>query len=92
MRDVSPHIMCIAKRVFAFASHGVFSGPANERITESVLDEVVVANTIPLNEDTIQNPKIVHVRFQCAAVLVLRVGSFSRSIMTSFWLSNIVTL
>jgi ribose-phosphate pyrophosphokinase len=37
-----------ARRVFAFATHGVFSGPAAERIEQSVLEEVVVSNTIPL--------------------------------------------
>lgn len=37
-----------AKRVFAFASHGLFSGPALKRIEESVLEEVVVADTIQL--------------------------------------------
>ena len=37
-----------ARRVFAFATHGLFSGPAAERIEGSSLEEVVVANTIPL--------------------------------------------
>ena len=37
-----------AKRVYAFASHGLFSGPAVERITKSCLEEVVVVNTVPL--------------------------------------------
>ncbi len=36
-----------AKRVVACATHGVLSGPAIERINASVLDEVVVTNTIP---------------------------------------------
>ena len=40
-----------AKRVVATATHGVFSGPAIQRINESVLEEVVVTNTIPLSED-----------------------------------------
>jgi len=40
-----------AKRVFAFATHGLFSGPAAERISSSVLDQVVVANTVPLPEN-----------------------------------------
>lgn len=62
-------MICAANRVFAFASHGVFSGPASERITNSELDEVVVANTIPLNEATKTNSKIVHVRF-CVCLLV----------------------
>jgi len=38
-----------ARRVFAFATHGLFSGPAADRIEACVLDEVVVANTVPLD-------------------------------------------
>lgn len=37
-----------AQRVFAFASHGVFSGPALGRIQKSVLKEVVVLDTLPI--------------------------------------------
>ena len=47
-----------ARRVFAFASHGIFSGPANERIRDSALEQVVIVNSIPLNEDCAKNPKI----------------------------------
>ena len=36
-----------AKDVTACASHGVLSGPAVQRITDSVLDEVIFLNTIP---------------------------------------------
>jgi ribose-phosphate pyrophosphokinase len=39
-----------AKRVFAFATHGLFSGPAFDRIEKSCLEKVVVTNTIPLAE------------------------------------------
>jgi ribose-phosphate pyrophosphokinase len=39
-----------ARRVFCFASHGVFSGPALQRIAESELTELVVLDTIPLSE------------------------------------------
>ena len=35
-----------AKRVFAYCTHAVFSGPALERIKNSQLDEVVITNTI----------------------------------------------
>jgi len=37
-----------AHRVMAFATHGLFTGDAAERIEGSTLEEVVVANTIPL--------------------------------------------
>jgi ribose-phosphate pyrophosphokinase len=39
-----------AKKVFAYCTHPVFSGPAVERIKNSQLDEVVVTNTIPLSD------------------------------------------
>jgi ribose-phosphate pyrophosphokinase len=39
-----------AKRVFAAATHGVLSGAAIERIRDSVLEEVVLTDTIPLPE------------------------------------------
>jgi ribose-phosphate pyrophosphokinase len=38
-----------AKHVYAYCTHPVFSGPAIERLSKgTALDEVVVANTIPL--------------------------------------------
>ena len=37
-----------AKRIFAFATHGLFSGRAIELIKDSVLERVVVCDTIPL--------------------------------------------
>lgn len=40
-----------ARRVFAFCSHGVLSGPAAKRIANSVLTELVVLDTIPLSEE-----------------------------------------
>ena len=39
-----------AATVSAYITHAVLSGPAVSRITESALDEVVVTDTIPLNE------------------------------------------
>jgi ribose-phosphate pyrophosphokinase len=39
-----------AQRIFASCTHPVLSGPAIERIETSVLEEVVVTNTIPLQE------------------------------------------
>ncbi len=38
-----------AKRVVAYCTHPVFSGPAVERIQGSKMDEVVITNTIPLS-------------------------------------------
>jgi ribose-phosphate pyrophosphokinase len=47
-----------ARRVVACATHGVFSGPAVQRIAESVLDEVVVTDTIPASEASAACSKI----------------------------------
>jgi len=40
-----------ARRVVACATHGVFSGPAVQRIEQSVLEEVVVTNSQPLSAE-----------------------------------------
>jgi ribose-phosphate pyrophosphokinase len=40
-----------AKRVAAYITHAVLSGPAVERIESSVMDELVVTDTIPLAEN-----------------------------------------
>ena len=40
-----------ALSVRACATHPVFSGPAYERIAESALEEVIVADTIPLTSN-----------------------------------------
>ncbi len=47
-----------ARRVFAYATHGVLSGPAIERIDDSVIEEVVVTNTIPLSDHAKSSGKI----------------------------------
>eukprot|EP01040_Poterioochromonas_malhamensis_P001098 gene1098-1165_t len=47
-----------ARRVFAFCSHGVLSGPAAKRIANSVLTELVVLDTIPLSEECATTGKI----------------------------------
>jgi ribose-phosphate pyrophosphokinase len=41
-----------ATRVFACATHAVFSDPALQRIAESVFEQVVVTDTIPVNPVT----------------------------------------
>ncbi|MDO5653909.1 MAG: ribose-phosphate pyrophosphokinase [Brachymonas sp.] len=48
-----------AKKVYAYCTHPVFSGPAIERIaSNTALDEVVVTNTIPLGPEAQQCGKI----------------------------------
>ena len=40
-----------ARRVFAYATHAVFSGSAAKNIASDALDEVVVTDTIPLSPE-----------------------------------------
>lgn len=47
-----------AKSVSAAASHGIFSGPALQKITESVLEKVFITDSLPLKEEILKNPKI----------------------------------
>jgi ribose-phosphate pyrophosphokinase len=47
-----------AVRVVAYITHPVLSGPAVERINDSVLDELVVTDTIPLSAEAAASDKI----------------------------------
>jgi len=47
-----------AERVVAYCTHPVLSGPAVSRIEKSVIDELVVTDTIPLQPDALACPKI----------------------------------
>ncbi len=47
-----------AKKVVAYCTHPVLSGPAVDNINNSVLDELVVTNTIPLSEAARQCSRI----------------------------------
>jgi ribose-phosphate pyrophosphokinase len=48
-----------ASHVFAAATHGVFSGPAIERISNSRLEKVIITDTVPLSAEAAKCPKIV---------------------------------
>jgi ribose-phosphate pyrophosphokinase len=56
-----------AKRVMAAATHGVLSGPAIERLKASVLEKLVVTDTIPLSDESKREGRIEVVT--CAALL-----------------------
>ncbi len=48
-----------AKKVYAYCTHPIFSGPAIDRIAQGdALDEVVITNTIPLNDNAKNCKKI----------------------------------
>ena len=50
-----------AKSVFACATHGLFSGPAVERLNRAPIDEVIVTNTIPQENSALNNLKVISV-------------------------------
>eukprot|EP01055_Gregarina_sp_Pseudo9_P005251 Gregarina_sp_Pseudo_9__5250@NODE_596_length_2524_cov_39_433803_g562_i0_p1_GENE_NODE_596_length_2524_cov_39_433803_g562_i0NODE_596_length_2524_cov_39_433803_g562_i0_p1_ORF_typecomplete_len434_score86_30Pribosyltran_N/PF13793_6/9_7e47Pribosyltran_N/PF13793_6/8_3Pribosyl_synth/PF14572_6/4_1e03Pribosyl_synth/PF14572_6/2_7e42Pribosyltran/PF00156_27/2_1e03Pribosyltran/PF00156_27/9_7e15UPRTase/PF14681_6/5_6e05Flavodoxin_3/PF12641_7/1_5e03Flavodoxin_3/PF12641_7/2_9e03Flavodoxin_3/PF12641_7/0_00058Fucose len=47
-----------AKRIFCFATHGLFSGPAIDRITNSPLEEVVVSDSIKQSSKAAACPRV----------------------------------
>ena len=65
-----------AARVMAYCTHPVLSGKAVERIAASVLDEVVVTDTIPLSPAAAACPKIR--QLSCAALLGETISRISR--------------
>ena len=73
-----------ARRVYAFASHGIFSGPANERIRNSALEQVVVINSIPLDEHTSKNPKIVQLSIAPLLAKAMTAVQARKSVSTLF--------
>ena len=40
-----------AKRVFAYATHAVFSGAAAQHLASDAIDEIVVTDTVPLSPE-----------------------------------------
>jgi ribose-phosphate pyrophosphokinase len=65
-----------AQRVMAYATHPVLSGKAVERINNSVLDELVVTDTIPLSDDARASSKIRVL--SCAALLGETISRIAR--------------
>ena len=47
-----------AATVYACATHGVLSGPAIDRINESVIEKVVITDTVPLGDKAELSDKI----------------------------------
>lgn len=48
-----------ARRVYAASTHAVLSGPAIDRINDSVIEEVIVTNTLPLDSKKERCKKLV---------------------------------
>jgi ribose-phosphate pyrophosphokinase len=65
-----------AQRVMAYATHPVLSGKAVERLMNSVIDELVVTDTIPLAPAAAACPKIR--QLSCAALLGETISRIAR--------------
>ena len=73
-----------AKKVVAYCTHAVLSGPAVERIANSPLDELVVTDTIPLSKAAKAVSKIR--QLSCASLLAETIRRISKgdSVMSLF--------
>ncbi len=65
-----------AVRVSAYCTHPVLSGKAVDRIMDSVLDEIVVTDSIPLSDAAANCPKIR--QLSCAALLGETISRIAR--------------
>ncbi|CAH8842463.1 unnamed protein product [Trichobilharzia szidati] len=63
-----------AERVYAICTHGIFSGPALDRINKSAFEAVVVTNTLPQEENMRKAPKI-----QCIDVSTMLAEAIRRT-------------
>ncbi|MFN3871008.1 MAG: ribose-phosphate diphosphokinase [Aquificaceae bacterium] len=50
-----------AKRVLVCATHGIFSGPAIDRLKEAPVEEVITTNTLPVENRTFEKLRVVSV-------------------------------
>ncbi len=73
-----------AKSVRAYITHPVFSGPAISNINQSVLDEVVVTDTIPLSEDARHCNKIRLVSLAEMLAQAIKRVNFEESVSSMF--------
>jgi len=73
-----------AKRVFAYATHPVFSGNAYENLKNSVIDQVVVTDSIPLSDEMRSLDKVTQLTLSGMLSEALRRVSNEESISAMF--------
>ena len=73
-----------ATQVIAYATHPVLSGRAVTNIEESVLDELVVTDTIPLREEAKQCTRIRQLKVSGLLAETIRRISYDESVSTLF--------
>jgi ribose-phosphate pyrophosphokinase len=73
-----------AKRVFAYATHAVFSGNAVKNISESVLDQVIITDSIPLSPELLATGKVTQLTLSTMLAEAIRRISNEESISAMF--------
>ncbi|MCL1078359.1 ribose-phosphate pyrophosphokinase [Parashewanella spongiae] len=73
-----------AKRVFAYATHPVFSGNAAQNIANSVIDEVIVTDTVPLSPEMKKIDKVTQLTMSAVLAEAIRRVSNEESISAMF--------
>ncbi|WP_300178223.1 ribose-phosphate pyrophosphokinase [uncultured Aliivibrio sp.] len=73
-----------AKRVFAYATHAVFSGSAAENIANSVIDQVIVTDSIPLSKEMAATGKVTELSLSRMLAEAIRRISNEESISAMF--------
>ncbi|GIU02253.1 ribose-phosphate pyrophosphokinase [Shewanella morhuae] len=73
-----------ANRVFAYATHPVFSGNAAENIANSVIDEVIVTDTVPLSPEMLKVAKVTQLTMSAVLAEAIRRVSNEESISAMF--------
>jgi len=73
-----------ARRVLAYCTHAVLSGPAIANIKNSVLDELVVTDTIPLTEEALATGRIRQVSLSAMLAETVRRINNEESISAMF--------
>lgn len=73
-----------ARKVFAYATHPVFSGNAVANIKDSVIDEVIVTDSIPLSKDMLATGKVKVLSLDSMMAEALRRVSNEESISAMF--------
>ncbi|MBL4828454.1 MAG: ribose-phosphate pyrophosphokinase [Aliivibrio sp.] len=73
-----------AKRVFAYATHAVFSGAAVKNIANSVIDEIIITDSIPLKEEMRATGKVKELTLSTMLAEAIRRISNEESISAMF--------
>jgi ribose-phosphate pyrophosphokinase len=77
-----------ATKVYAFATHGILSGPAIQVLNESGMEKLVVTNTIPLQDKMERCDKIDQIDVSHVLAETIRRSHFGESVVSRIPLST----